>query len=58
MAGAEYGIALKHGVITEEQYNKMMESEGLSGLREQSIDDMTKRSRISDMENFNFQRKF
>ena len=58
VAGAEYGIALKHGVITEEQYNKMMESEGLSGLREQSIDDMTKRSRISDMENFNFQRKF
>ena len=58
VAGAEYGIALKHGVITEEQYNKMMESEGLSGLREQSIDDMTKRSRISDMENYNFQRKF
>ena len=58
VVGAEYGIALKHGVITEEQYNKMMESKGLSGLREQSIDDMTKRSRISDMENFNFQRKF
>lgn len=58
VAGAEYGIALKHGVITEEQYNRMMESEGLSGLREQSIDDMTKRSRISDMENYNFQRKF
>ena len=58
VVGAEYGIALKHGVINEEQYNKMMESKGLSGLREQSIDDMTKRSRISDMENFNFQRKF
>ena len=58
VAGAEYGIALKNGVINEEQYNKMMESKGLSGLREQSINDMTKRSRISDMENFNFQRKF
>ena len=58
VVGAEYGIALKHGVINEEQYNKMMESKGLSGLREQSIDDMTKRSRISDMEHFNFQRKF
>ena len=58
VAGAEYGIALKNGVINEEQYNKMMESKGLSGLREQSIDDMTKRSRISDMEHFNFQRKF
>lgn len=58
VAGAEYGIALKNGIINEEQYNKMMESKGLSGLREQSINDMTKRSRISDMENFNFQRKF
>lgn len=58
VAGAEYGIALKNGIINEEQYNKMMESKGLSGLREQSIDDMTKRSRISDMEHFNFQRKF
>ena len=58
VAGAEYGIALKNGIINEEQYNKMMESKGLSGLREQSIDDMTKRSRVSDMENFNFQRKF
>jgi traG domain protein len=58
VAGAEYGIALKNGIINEEQYNKMMESKGLSGLREQSIDDMTKRSRINDMEHFNFQRKF
>ena len=58
VAGAEYGIALKNGIINEEQYNKMMEGKSLSGLREQSIDDMTKRSRINDMEHFNFQRKF